>query len=53
MQRLEVRGAVRLIYSSLGVKGLSDGTTLPTPAYFKQSLFFISNGREQVIYPST
>jgi len=28
MQRLEVSGAVRLIYGSLGVKGLSHGVDL-------------------------
>ena len=33
MQRLEVSGAVRLIYRSLGVKGLSNGKAVPLQAW--------------------
>jgi len=33
MQRLEVSGAVRPLYGSLGVKGLSDAYLRPVPLY--------------------
>ena len=34
MQRLEVSGVVRLIYRSLGVKGLNDSTSVVTGSNF-------------------
>ena len=43
MQRLEVNGAVRPIYGSLGVKRLRTGTAVPRPSMSRSSMLLLSS----------
>jgi len=44
MKRLEVSGAVRLLYGSLGVKGLKSNP--PPPSVFPRNISSMSEGKE-------